>query len=109
ETNDLVLDGRTVPRANTLNLPTEERRSIEVGANQRVGGLTGVDQEGRHLRPPVGLPLDRVGRVDARESLLIDGGIGPEAKVERRLAAVVGLRLTVIDTVRLDSRRRAGL
>ncbi len=50
EAHDLVLDRRTVARADALDDAGEQRRAIEAAANDLVRALVGVRDPARHLR-----------------------------------------------------------
>ena len=89
EAHDLVLDRRTVARANALDLARVHRRAMEVGANDLVGRRSGRRDMTGDLRrgDPVGQIGERPGRV----------------------VAVLPLERAIVDRATVEPRRRAGL
>ena len=47
---DLVLDRRTIPRASRADRPREQRRAIQVGANDVMAGRVGAGNRAKQLR-----------------------------------------------------------
>src|SRR5688500_11584853 len=50
ETDDLVLDGRAIPRSGCLNLAGVHRRPVQIGPDELVGGRARVREMAEDLR-----------------------------------------------------------
>ena len=108
EPDDLVLDGGAVARPHPLNHPGEQRRPVQIGADDLVCRQVGVDQVAGQLGPPrsrLELRVDRIGRREPGVVL----PASQEAEIERRLAARLGHGPAEVDGPGVNARRRARL
>ena len=89
KSHDLVFERRAIPRSHTADLPVEQRRLVDVPANQIVNALGRVEQVTRYLGP-----IDRVGE---------------ERKGLRRMIAVLLGEGGEVDASAVEPGRRARL
>ena len=85
----LVFERRAIARADTGDLAVEQRRVVDVGANQLVNPVVRVEQMAVDL-----WPIDRVGF---------------ERKRHRRIIAALGVEATEINRSAIQAGRRPGL
>src|SRR2546421_4357467 len=89
ETDDLVFDGRTIPRATARNLPRIQRRTVNIAPDDLVRG-------GDRARNPA-------------FDLAIDDRVGQHRKGFRRLVARLHLNRAPVDGAAVQAGRCSGL
>ena len=89
ETNDFILDGRTVSRTDAFDSASVERRAVEPGFQDAV------------RLGPGGGEIDR--------DLFLDDALGSEGKRQRIRISGLGFLVGEIDAPAVHARRRAGL
>src|SRR5579883_181746 len=108
----LIFDGGAIARPDPFNQAAVEGGAVQIGADDLMGLVGGMDEIAGKLGAPGGLHLcgngiNRIGPPRRQQRLLPRGAVSRE--VERRGAAWLRNGFAEINSARVNARRRAGL